>query len=172
MVDSQNARCGAKRHNYNDMKNMNQIKGSITSEYYECLDDVCVKHSNDRQRYYLDVAAKIASKSPMGHKHGALLVYKGKIISTGHNYYFLNSSIHAEVAALSCIRGNQRRLLPECELYVVRIGPDKFNNPLKYSKPCCKCQNAILKHNIKKAFYSTNYDYDNLLESVRMCITQ
>lgn len=171
MVDSRNARCAtAKKYNCND-KNVNQIHGVITSEYYECLDDICVKPSNDRQRYYLDEAAKIALKSPMGHKHGAVLVYKGKIVSSGHNYYFLNSSIHAEVAAISCIRSKQRHILPECELYVVRIGPNKFNNALKYSKPCCNCQNAILKHNIKKAFYSTNYDYD-VLRLAQVCVTQ
>jgi deoxycytidylate deaminase len=168
MVDSRNARRGAKKHTCDETKNRKQMNGFLTSEYYECLDAISVKNSNDRQRYYLDVAAKIALKSPMGHKHGAILVYKGKIISTGHNYYFLNSSIHAEVAALSCIRGKQKHILSDCELYVVRIGPDKYNNPLKYSKPCCNCQNAILKHNIKKAFYSTNYDYDDIVS----CITQ
>lgn len=139
-----------------------QVNGMITSKYYECLDLIHVKSSNDKQKYYLDIAAKNALKSPMGHKHGAIVVYRGKIIGSGYNYYISSFSIHAEVAAISNIKGKYKRFLQECELYVVRIGPDKFNNPLKYSKPCCNCQNTIRKYNIKKAFYSTNYDYDSI----------
>ena len=173
MVDSRNARRGAKKiDDDNDVKSQYIYGGILTSKYYEALDDVCVKISTDKQKYFLEVAAKTAMKSPMGHKHGAIVVYKGKIIGIGHNYYMANFSIHAEVAALSCIKGKQRHLLPGCELYVVRIGPDKFNNPLKYSKPCCNCQNAIVKHNIKKAFYSTNYTYDDMRMQDTMCISQ
>lgn len=174
MVDSRNARRGCQNDDENGDNDIDiykvQYKGVITSEYYECLDDMRVKTSSDRQRYFLEIAAKIAMKSPMGHKHGAIIVYKGKIIGTGHNYYFAHFSIHAEVSALSCIKKRYKHLLSDCELYVVRIGPDKYNNPLKYSKPCCNCQNAILKHNIKRAFYSTNYDYDMMRNT--MCIAQ
>jgi deoxycytidylate deaminase len=69
-------------------------------------------------------------------------------------------SIHAEVAAISSIRKKQKHILNECDIYVVRIGPDRFNNPLKYSRPCTNCSNTIIKNNIKNAFYSTNYEYD------------
>jgi deoxycytidylate deaminase len=165
MVDSMNARRGAKKYNKEEyIKHREglrkQFTGIFISKYYESLDDVNVKTSNEKQREYLEIAAKIALKSPMGHKHGAVVVYKNKIIASGHNYYISDFSIHAEVAALSGIKGKNKHILPECELYVVRIGPDKYDNPLKYSKPCFNCQHTILKHNIKKAFYSTNYDYD------------
>lgn len=159
MIDSMNARRGAKK-NYGTEILKEQINGMLTSKYYECLDFINVKPSNDRQKYYLDIAAKNALKSPMGHKHGAVIVYRGKIIGSGFNYYMSNFSVHAEIAAIADIKGKYRRILQDCELYVVRIGPDKFDNPLKYSKPCFNCQNMILKYNIKKAFYSTNYDYD------------
>ena len=69
-------------------------------------------------------------------------------------------SIHAEVAAIASINKKNKHILNECDIYVVRIGPDRFNNPLKYSRPCTNCSNAIIKNNIKNAFYSTNYDYD------------
>lgn len=167
MVDSRNARRGCQKQN--DKNNL-QYNGLITSEYYESQDDMCVKTSSDRQKYFLEVAAKTAMKSPMGHKHGAIIVYKGRVIGAGHNYYFAHFSIHAEVAALSCIKKKYKHILSDCELYVVRIGPDKYNNTLKYSKPCCNCQNAILKHNIKKAFYSTHYEYDQMRNT--MCISQ
>jgi deoxycytidylate deaminase len=94
------------------------------------------------------------------HKHGAILVYKDKIIGSGYNYYMGDFSIHAEVAAIASIRKKQKHILNECDIYVVRIGPDRFNNPLKYSRPCTNCSNTIIKNNIKNAFYSTNYEYD------------
>jgi len=168
MVDSINARRGAAYKHIRELKA--SFKNGLTSEYYECLDDISVKTSSEKQRYFLEVAAKTAMKSPMGHKHGAIIVHKGKIIGTGHNYYMADYSIHAEVSALSCIKGKYKHLLPNCELYVVRIGPGRFNNPLKYSKPCCNCQNTILKNNIKKAFYSTNYEYDDLIKNI--CVSQ
>ena len=173
MVDSMNARRGAKTHSKDEYTKIRdelrkQFAGILISKYYESLDDSNVKTSNEKQKEYLEIAAKIALKSPMGHKHGAVIVYRNKIIASGHNYYMSNFSIHAEVAALSSVKGKNKQILPECELYVVRIGPDKFNNPLKYSKPCYNCQHTILKHNIKKAFYSTNYDYDDLQNN--MCV--
>jgi deoxycytidylate deaminase len=162
MRDSRNARRGAKKILNND--DNYKCVGALTSKYFECFDNICVKISTDKQKMFLDIAAKIALKSPMGHKHGAIVVHKGKIIGAGHNYYVTQSfSIHAEVAALSCIKSKDKHLLPYCDLYVVRIGPNRFDNPLKYSKPCCNCQHTILKNNIKRTFYSTNYSYDKII---------
>ena len=171
MVDSMNARRGAKKHDKEEYTKYReglrkQFTGYLISKYYESLDDIHAKNSNEKQKEYLEEAAKIALKSPMGHKHGAVVVYKNKVIASGHNYYISDFSIHAEVAALSCIKGKYKHILPDCELYVVRIGPDKYDNPLKYSKPCYNCQHTILKSNIKKAFYSTNYDYDIMINTI------
>ena len=133
MVDERNAQRGADVHK----RRMNRT-GYYTSNYFECIDSTCVRVSNDKQKYYLNIAAKIAIKSPMfNHKHGAVIV-----------------------AAISSIRKKQKHILNECDIYVVRIGPDRFNNPLKYSRPCTNCSNTIIKNNIKNAFYSTNYEYD------------
>jgi deoxycytidylate deaminase len=174
MMDSMNARRGAQKPKHEmtkeEYKNFRDklkegFTGILTSKYYEYLDDYSAKSCNERQKYYLDIAAKIALSSPMLQKHGAIIVYKNKIIASGFNYYFANYSIHAEVSAIKSIKGKLKSHLSECELYVVRIGPSKFNNPLKYSRPCCHCQNTILKNNIKKAFYSTNYSYDSIRES-------
>ena len=169
MVDSMNARMEykMKKDEYKLLhdKLKEKFTGMLTSAYYEYFDVNTVKTPNEKQQYYLDIAAKIASHSPMIQKHGAVIVYKNKIISTGYNYYMAHFSIHAEIAAIHSIKGKNKKLLSECELYVVRIAPARFNNALKYSKPCCNCQHTIIKSNIKKAFYSTNYMYDTIREA-------
>ena len=137
--------------------------GCFTSKYFECNDNISVRISSEKQKEYLSIAAKIAEKSPMyPHKHGAIIVYKEKIIASGYNYYMGDFSIHAEVAAISKIKKKQKHKLRNCDIYVVRIGPKSFNNPLKYSKPCPNCQDTIIKNNIKNAYYSTSYEYDDI----------
>lgn len=173
-----NARRGATNKEEYDMnreeyrQHHNKIKktfrGILTSKYFESFDDNNAKKSNEKQQQFLDIAAKIALRSPMLQKHGAVIVYKNEIISRGFNYFQADYSIHAEVSAIKSVKGKYKNVLSECEIYVVRIGPNKFQNVLKYSKPCCNCQNAIIKHNLKKAFYSTNYAYDNVRGAERI----
>jgi deoxycytidylate deaminase len=156
MVDVRNAQRGA------DIAKITRAKaGYYTSNYFECIDSNRVRTSNEKQKYYLHIAAKIAIKSPMfNHKHGAIIVYRDKIIGSGFNYYMSDFSIHAEVAAIASIHKKKRHILNECDIYIVRIAPDRFKNTLKYSRPCANCSNIIIKNNIKNAFYSTNYEYD------------
>lgn len=176
MVDSLNARKGL-YENLSTIKNSSEFKkkknelkkvfhnnnsGNIMSEYYEYFDETDVKKISSRQNYYLYIASQIALKSEMKQKHGAVLVYKKDIISTGYNYMYSTYSIHAEVAAIASLKGKDKEILSECELYVVRIGPKKLSNILKYSKPCIACQNYIKKNFVKKTFYSTNYNYDEI----------
>mgnify|MGYP001027065754 CR=1 FL=1 len=169
MVDVRNALKGYNKNNRyrkypENIERFNEkIMGCYTSKYFECNDDMTPKKSNEKQRRFLDIAAKIAEKSPMyPHKHGAIIVYRDKIISSGFNYYVGDFSIHAEVAAISHIKKKNKNILIDCDIYVVRIGPKSFNNPLKYSRPCPNCQNTIIKNNIKNAYYSTSYEYDNI----------
>ena len=140
--------------------------GCFTSKYFECNDNMVARFSSEKQKEYLSIAAKIAEKSPMyPHKHGAIIVYKDKIIASGYNYYMGDFSIHAEVAAISKIK-KQKHILRDCDIYVVRIGPKSFNNPLKYSRPCPNCQDTIIKNNIKNAYYSTSYEYDDIRSTI------
>lgn len=140
--------------------------GKATSKFFEEYDDIDPVICKDKHKYYLDIAASVAINSPMSHKHGAVIVHKKKIISTGYNYFFTqltkNYSIHAEVAAINSLKGKMKDILSECELYIVRIGPVNYQDILKYSKPCLKCQDYINKYEIKKTYYSTNYNYDNI----------
>jgi deoxycytidylate deaminase len=177
MVDSLCARRGLYISNNEYRRLKHELKkkfddGNMTSSYFECFDEEDVKPTTRKQKKYIDLASKIAMKSVMTQKHGAIIVYKKEIIATGFNYNINNLySIHAEMDALASMKKQYKHLLPDCELYVVRIGPDRFDNPLKYSKPCFNCQNAITKLCIKKTFYSTNYEYDNItaLNSCPVC---
>ena len=53
-----------------------------------------------------------------------------------------------------------KTILEDCDIYVVRIAPARFNNCLKLSKPCEKCTKFINKYNIRCTYYSTNYEYE------------
>lgn len=142
--------------------------GVFTSKYFECNDNITPRLSNNKQKEYLRIAAKTAEKSPMyPHKHGAIIVYRDKIIASGYNYYVGDFSIHAEVAAISRIKKKQKYILSDCDIYVVRIGPQRLNIPLKYSRPCSNCQDIIIKNNIRKAYYSTSYEYDEFRSRIR-----
>lgn len=120
---------------------------------------------NSRQHFFMQQAIKMAKKSTMLHKHGAVIVHNNEIIATGFNYpqYYMchGFSIHAEVDALTKVKG-RKNILAEAELYVARIG--KFNPScpssfcVKYSKPCKDCSKAIMKHGIRKVYYSTTDD--------------
>lgn len=132
MVDSMNARrvCSCKKKTNQDFRqykldirhkhnfNNNNVQ---TSKYFEYFDDTLAKDMNYRQNQYLKIAAAVAMKSVMNHKHGAIIVHKNNIIAVGYNYPYANFSIHAEVAAISQLKGREKEVLPECELYVVRI---------------------------------------------------
>ena len=129
-----------------------------------------IKIINRKHDLFLSKAAKIAEKSTMLQKHGAIIVYKNKIIASGYNYRcsYMNDnySIHAEVAAISNLF-HDKKILPFCDIYVVRIAPDSLNCCLKNSKPCLSCTNFILKYNLKNIYYSTNFKYETMLLNIQ-----
>jgi len=139
-----------------------------TESKNEDLNDI--KIINRKHDLFLSKAAKIAEKSTMLQKHGAIIVYKNNIIASGYNYicsYMNNNySIHAEVAAISNLFHN-KKLLPLCDIYVVRIAPSSLNYCLKNSKPCSSCTNFILKYNLKNIYYSTNFKYETMLLNIQ-----
>ena len=106
----------------------------------------------------------------MEHKHGAIIVHDNVVISSGFNYHYEHmchkKSIHAEVDALLNVRGRRRHVLSEAEMYVVRIGTKSMDCPLKYSRPCCDCQKAIMKYGIPKVYYSTSSEYNQIIEKL------
>jgi deoxycytidylate deaminase len=116
--------------------------------------------TSERQQTYIDIAMKLAQKSVMEHKHGAVIVISNEVIAMGFNHKqeFMchQRSIHAEVDAILKVKGRNKCLLNDAEMYVVRIGTVRMNFPLKYSKPCCECQKVIMKYGIRKVYYSVN----------------
>lgn len=141
-------------------KNTQKIKKN-----YDGLDQNTAKMSS-KHLEFINIATEVAKKSPMTQKHGCIIVHKNKIISSAYNFTpsaIQDRSVHAEVNALKKIK-HKSFLFKDCSLYIVRIGPDSSMNALKYSKPCTNCMNFINLCNIKKVFYSTNYEYDSLIQ--------
>lgn len=109
------------------------------------------------KRLFFEEAYFQALKSEMNFNHGAVLIYRGRIIGKGHNTYNNSSyneksSLHAEVSAIKDgLKKISQVELNKCELVIIRV--NKLGECLN-SKPCCNCEKFINKHNIKKVFYS------------------
>ena len=122
-------------------------------------------------RLFIDEAKHCATKSniKIAH-HGAVVIYRGKIVGKGYNYaknlYNNNKensreliknnkykySVHAEVAAIkNSLKNVNQETLKKCELIVVRV-----NNmgELMNSQPCDCCKNFINNFKIRKTYYS------------------
>jgi len=106
--------------------------------------------------HFVNLAIREAEKSNLYHKHGAVLIYRNKIVGKGHNVYDkytrLKSgkykSIHAEVMAINnCPNQN---ILSKCKLIVVRFETGK----MKISLPCKFCQKFLRKKKITKIYHS------------------
>lgn len=105
---------------------------------------------------YEQLARKLATFSDVKHhRHGCVIVKNGKVISTGYNHHIrgdLTKTIHAEMDAISKLKKTED--LRNCELYVVRIGTSNMGCPLKYSKPCPICTEFMIRHGIRRVFFS------------------
>lgn len=136
-------------------------------DFFSANDDVPPRNSKERQTYFLEKAARAASKSTMGHKHGCVIVHDDVILSEGWNklqsYYNHAFSVHAEVDAIHKCRKKYKDVFNDVEMYIVRIGADSMDKCLKYSKPCERCREVIKRFGIRKVYYSTNYEFDLLM---------
>jgi len=122
------------------------------------------KNTKTHTQNFIENAVSTAKKSNMTQRHGCVIVHKNKIISFGFNQSFLSCkfSIHAEQAAITKAKKILTRPeLKNCRLYVVRIGEDSMENPLKYSKPCPDCSKCIRDAGIKTVYYTTNVVYND-----------
>lgn len=116
---------------------------------------------------YIKSAKDECLRSSMRQRHGACLVYQGKIVATGCNYRsdqcHYGYSIHAEASAIQAFlkqgsrKGFNKSILQHCTLYVIRIGRKNANYPLKLSKPCENCVSIMKKHKIKKVYWSIGF---------------
>lgn len=105
-----------------------------------------------------DLAIVEAGRSEQNHKHGAVVVQGGKVVSTGHNKVTTKVpshmfSRHAEMAAIRQYSSKTKTLNDAC-VYVVRLN----RCGLADSTPCVLCQQYMRTHGIKRVFYSTGQD--------------
>ena len=109
---------------------------------------------------FINSAIKEALKSSMRYRHGAIIIYRNRIIGKGYNKYDLCCkkdivySKHAEGEAIKNCK--DKRLIPYSFMLVVRIGTNK---KMKMSYPCSKCLKLINKVGIKKTLYSSRKSY-------------
>ena len=101
----------------------------------------------------------------MTQRHGCVIVKDGEIVSKGYNHagkHLCHTfSYHSEVDALRKVKRNVD--LSTAEMYVVRIGSERMGTPLKFSRPCLGCTEAILKAGVGKVYYSWTGDHTYLV---------
>jgi len=110
---------------------------------------------------YIDICKREIAKCTITHKHGAMVIYRGKVVAS-HNYLKsnkINRSIHAEVAAIQkfMVRFPKRFLKESC-LLVIRVNR---SGDICNSKPCEGCARYISKHGIPVTFYSHGHGGEN-----------
>ena len=131
---------------------------------------------------FVNEAITYAEKSEMmSQHHGAVVIYRGKIVGRGYNKYCVENinkvnrwSVHAEVDAINnALRKISHEDLRKSTLIVVRklkenseYKENKRENKNKnenenilceeigLSAPCRHCANFILKNGIKRCYYS------------------
>lgn len=126
-------------------------------------DDVdAARAARESQLAFLRRAAQCAFRSNLGQRHGCVIVNAatGAVVSTGYNhkaeYLYHQFSIHAEVDALSKMK--KAKLVDpgaSFDMYVVRIGPESKGAPLRFSRPCRSCAEAIRRApSVRRVFFS------------------
>lgn len=138
------------------------------------LDLDVTKECKENQEYYMKRAAYVATYSnSKNHRHGCVIVNRrtNQIVAEGFNHYSEHMmhtyTCHSEVDALLKIKKYPKHLIHELDLYVVRIGTDRMGTPLKYSKPCVSCSQAIMKAGIRKVYFSTDENYKNKMNGFK-----
>lgn len=90
-------------------------------------------------------------------RHGAISLYKNKILTKGHNQCLnkdiIFTSMHAEMSVIQQLKRMNLNLKKIKKLTIVVIRINK-NGLLRQSKPCNKCQHIMKRYGIKKCIYS------------------
>jgi deoxycytidylate deaminase len=114
----------------------------------------------------IELAVSQALKSPMQHKHGAVIWKNKTILGAGYNYHLnaptLNSrkvSIHSEKDCLTGIRGDS--LYGSCVL-AVRV---TNSGELSDGAPCKGCRKLLRRKGVSKVYY---FDKDKILSYIRL----
>ena len=104
---------------------------------------------------FIEQAMLEAARSDLRHRHGAVIVHRGKIIARGHNkcdmLNYKAFNLHAEVAAIMDMK-KSRDQPDNVVMYVIRLG----GCGTKFSKPCINCERCIIENKIKRVYFSSN----------------
>lgn len=125
------------------------------------------------RRTFIDQAIDNAEKSSLKvASHGAVVIFRGKVVGNGTNKYCNPSvnkintwSVHAEVDAINnALRKISYKDLTKSTLIVVRRLRENANyseeykssicSDIGFSAPCKHCENYIIKHGLKRCYYS------------------
>ncbi len=111
------------------------------------------------QRKFLDLAMRMAEASDGIHKHGAVVVRSGSVLAMGMNKwrnrdlpptpadeYNPHITVHAEIDALSRVADPRG-----VTVYVARVNRAGDE---KYSRPCQRCEKALIKLGVKRVVYT------------------
>lgn len=110
----------------------------------------------------IDLATSQALKSPMLHKHGAVIFKNGKILGAGYNFPItLNKnsravSIHSEKDCMKGLRGDQ---IHGANILAIRVTQ---SGQLSHGAPCAGCTKLMKRKGIKRAFW---FDHNGNLNS-------
>ena len=107
-----------------------------------------------RHAKHMRRAIRLASGSKCNHKHGAVVVRSGRVLSAGRNknrnnpqyHPGLFCSVHAEVDALSRVADPAG-----CTVYVARVNN---NGDPMLSKPCGQCAIALEAAGVARVFHT------------------
>lgn len=107
----------------------------------------------------MDACIKQCKRSPMRNRHGAVIIYRNKIVAAASNFYVTGRrpyedyrSVHAEVAViLEFLKRYPRVALRDATLVVVRLARD---GEISCSRPCANCTQTIIKYNVGKVIHS------------------
>jgi deoxycytidylate deaminase len=104
----------------------------------------------------------MARRSPMLHRHGAVIIKNNQVIARGFNFrvdhFHHLYSMHAEINALVDLKKKfpneykNKKWIEKCRMYVVRVSSE--GNHTKLSIPCKNCKAAIEDIGIPVVFYS------------------
>lgn len=131
----------------------------------------------DKLGNYITILKKLATKSPMSHKHAACLLKKDDVYTLGINKKLRSKLPSGEVALISihaevdCLANCAYKACKGMDLLVIRVGKSE---KLQNSRPCNSCIKKLQERGIRKVYYSTSegeivYEYVNDMPNLHIC---
>lgn len=123
---------------------------------------------------YFEQSRRVALGSEFERTHvGCIAVYKGKVISTGHNSEKTHpmqmrynkyrnfgkgatlDKVHAEIKCISRIKDSDIDF-KKVKIFVYRV---RYDQPYGLARPCKACMKALADLGIKDIYYTTDYGF-------------